>query len=194
MNKEKVLVTILYIMYIVWAIYGIWLMIHTIHILYETFWDYKWSVVREVEAQQKKITPTPTPTVTPTPTPTQKKVDRRVLAIQRFYSKYNSPLKPYAKHMVNVADKYGIDYRLIPAISIVESSGGKYNFRPYNAWGLMTKRQFKNYLESIEFVGRLLGKSYRSGCKTVECISGWYCPPTHESWAKKVDYLMYKVK
>ena len=51
----------------------------------------------------------------------------------------NAPLADYAEKFVEVANKYGLDYRLLPAIATVESSGGKNNFRKYNAWGWENK-------------------------------------------------------
>jgi hypothetical protein len=40
-----------------------------------------------------------------------------------------------AYYIVEISEHFGIDYRLIPAISIVESSGGKYCFKSYNPFG-----------------------------------------------------------
>jgi hypothetical protein len=39
------------------------------------------------------------------------------------------------REFVKAADTYGIDYRLAPSISIIESSGGIHTFRTYNGWG-----------------------------------------------------------
>ena len=57
--------------------------------------------------------------------------------IELFFrvNRNNAPLADYAEKFVEVANKYGLDYRLLPAIATVESSGGKNNFRKYNAWG-----------------------------------------------------------
>ena len=43
--------------------------------------------------------------------------DARVELTRQFLSRYNSPLEPYAQNIINSADSYGIDFRLIPAIA-----------------------------------------------------------------------------
>ena len=50
--------------------------------------------------------------------------DSRVVALERVFTKYNSPLVPLAQTYVDTADKYGIDWKLLPAISGLESSFG----------------------------------------------------------------------
>ena len=53
--------------------------------------------------------------------------------IELFFrvNRNNAPLADYAEKFVEVANKYGLDYRLLPAIATIESSGGKNNFRKY---------------------------------------------------------------
>ncbi len=46
-----------------------------------------------------------------------------------------SPLAGYGSTFAEAAWAYGVDPRFSPAISAVESSKGRYNFLPYNAWG-----------------------------------------------------------
>lgn len=46
-----------------------------------------------------------------------------------------SPLAGYGSTFAEAAWAYGVDPRLSPAISAVESTKGMYNFLPYNAWG-----------------------------------------------------------
>src|SRR5689334_21633388 len=48
--------------------------------------------------------------------------DARVTAVQQFLGFYKSPLIKYAGNIVASADKYGIDYRLLPAIAMQEST------------------------------------------------------------------------
>ncbi len=44
--------------------------------------------------------------------------DGRVEKIRQFMAKYHSPLEANAKDIVDAADQYGLDYRLIPAIAM----------------------------------------------------------------------------
>lgn len=53
-------------------------------------------------------------------------VDNRAEIIDNYYKERNMPLEGYGLKMVEVADKYNLDWRLLPAITIRETSGGKY--------------------------------------------------------------------
>lgn len=52
--------------------------------------------------------------------------DWRVLRLRSFFERYNSPAAEFAHDFVSAADSYELDWRLLPSISMVESSGGKY--------------------------------------------------------------------
>ena len=105
----------------------------------------------------------------------------------------NAPLADYAEKFVEVANKYGLDYRLLPAIATVESSGGKNNFRKYNAWGWGNK-SFGSFEEGIEVVGKGLKNNYiDKGRDTVEKMAPIYCPPNYKNWAKSVNQFMLEI-
>ena len=120
---------------------------------------------------------------------TQKVADKRVIQIKQYLSKRNAPLAKYAQDFVDAADKYGIDYRIVAAISIIESGGGKNNFRPYNAWG-WGKKGFANWTEGIWTVSASIGRYYSKGLTTSKLISYSYCPPNADAWASKVQGVM----
>ena len=51
--------------------------------------------------------------------------DARIKIVSNFLERYNSPLEPYSdwgQKLVTIADKYGIDFRLLPAIAMTESN------------------------------------------------------------------------
>lgn len=52
-------------------------------------------------------------------------VDTRAKNIDDYFAKKNLPLAGYGETFVKVADKYDLDYRLLPAIAMRESTGGK---------------------------------------------------------------------
>lgn len=54
-----------------------------------------------------------------------KKVNRKE-ALEKFFDKYDSPLKANVDTFIKVADSYEIDYRLIPSISCMESTCGRF--------------------------------------------------------------------
>lgn len=64
-----------------------------------------------------------------------KRADQRALVLQKYLSKYNAPLQYHAQDFVEAADKYNVDWRLVAAISGVESTYGKHTPGGYNGWG-----------------------------------------------------------
>lgn len=116
--------------------------------------------------------------------------------IEMFFrvNRGNAPLAEYSNKFVEIANKYGLDYRLLPAIATVESSGGKSNFRSYNAWGWGSKG-FSSFEEGIEVVGRGLKTGYiDKGRDTVEEIAPVYCPPNYKNWARSVNQFMLEIE
>ncbi|MCA9308209.1 MAG: hypothetical protein R3B92_00395 [Patescibacteria group bacterium] len=126
------------------------------------------------------------------------KVDR-VKTLETFFKKYNSPLAAHAQTFVNVADQYNIDYRLLPAISCMESTCAK--FMPHESnnpfgWGVYGNSyiSFANYDEAIETVGAGLNKGYFSkGLDTIEEIAPVYTPPNYVHWQSGVKYFTNKI-
>ena len=114
-------------------------------------------------------------------------IRERADKVRAFYKRWNSPMADQAQFIVETADHFGIDWRLIPAISIVESSGGVYCFKAYNAfgWGSAT---FKNFEHSIYTVSE--GLALRYGSDNPHVIAYTYCPPNALGWANKVLNLM----
>src|SRR5258708_2556960 len=48
--------------------------------------------------------------------------DVRTESLRLFLQKNKSPLEPYSTNLIDSANKYGIDYRLLPAIAMQESN------------------------------------------------------------------------
>ncbi len=117
---------------------------------------------------------------------------RQIENVRRYLESRNAPLAPYTKEFVKAAHEYGIDYRLVAAISIIESSGGLHTFRTYNAWG-WGKMNFSSWEEGIWTVSKGLGKYYARGLTTPQRISVYYCPPTASEWARKVSFVMGQI-
>ncbi|HCC68236.1 TPA: hypothetical protein DEP90_03510 [Patescibacteria group bacterium] len=116
-------------------------------------------------------------------------IDSQTENIRKYLNKRNSPLAKYAEEFVKAANNYGIDYRLVAAISVVESSGGIYCFRPYNAWG-WGKSGFNSWKDGIWAVSKGLSKYYSSGVNTPRKIAYRYCPPNAVKWGNNVSYVM----
>lgn len=83
-------------------------------------------------------------------------VDERVQNIDQYFASKNLPLAGYGETFVEVADKYDLDYRLLPAIAMRESTAGK-NACPNdkdNVFGWNScKTSFISYEQAIDKVG-----------------------------------------
>ena len=116
----------------------------------------------------------------------------KVANIRNYLAKRNAPLADYAEEFVKAADQYDIDYRIVASISVIESGGGKNCFRPYNGWG-WGKMTFSSWEEGIWTVSKGIAKYYSRGLNTPKLISTYYCPPTADIWAGKVQFVMDKM-
>lgn len=122
--------------------------------------------------------------------------DKRAEILQNFLTKYNSPFAYLAWEMVQTADKYSIDYRLLPAISGVESSFGKRIPKgSFNAYGWNGGNYyFDSWENSFEVVLKALKEKYfNRGLNTPNKISPVYCPP-NPAWGNKVNFFMEKIE
>jgi len=126
------------------------------------------------------------------------KGDARAFILQNALA--GTPLYPYAQLLVDTADKYGLDFRLIPAIAIVESSGGRVMVpNSYNAWGFENgATKFASWEDAIEKVAKTLKTGYiDQGLVTPEQIMPKYAPPSvlkGGPWAKKVNFLFEQME
>lgn len=126
--------------------------------------------------------------------------DKRVTALDEFFKRYGSPLLPYSDVIVQMADTYGVDYRIVPAIAMQESTGCKFiPENSYNCWGWgiygSTVTRFKDYPDAIETVTKGLKKNYiDKGLVTPEDIMTKYNPSSpNGAWAKGVGFFFNKL-
>ena len=93
---------------------------------------------------------------------TQEEVDRKEKAdaVDAYFNKHGAPLEGHGMKFVLEAEKNDIDYRLLPAIAMRESTGGKQACKrvPNSVFGWGScKISFNSIDESIEIVARNLG-------------------------------------
>ena len=127
--------------------------------------------------------------------------DARVEIVKQFFQKYNSPLLPFAQQVVDDADKYGLDFRLVPAIAMQESNLCLHppTSSPYNCWGYGIYKgnttTFSGYSEGIETVTKGLAIQYKqNGLSTPEEIMTKYTPSSNGSWAAGVSQFMNQLQ
>lgn len=79
--------------------------------------------------------------------------DERPARINRYFAERNMPLAGYGAKFIEAADLCGLDWRLLPAIAVRESSGGK-QACGNNPFGWASCRaDFESVDEAIEIVG-----------------------------------------
>ncbi|NMB91650.1 glucosaminidase domain-containing protein [candidate division WWE3 bacterium] len=123
----------------------------------------------------------------------------RIEALEKFFDEFKSPLKANAETFVDVADKYSLDYKLLPAISCMESSCGKKliegSYNPFG-WGIYGNNAiyFKSYDEAIETVAKGIKENYlEKGLDTPEKIAPIYTPPNYINWRNGVTFFINKI-
>jgi hypothetical protein len=132
--------------------------------------------------------------------------DARSLLLTKFLHDHNSPFTDFADYILDRADHYGIDYRLLPAIAMCESGTGKHipSHDSFNAWGVAvytgetTGAKFPNWLYAIDWVSRYLKEKFiDQGMKTPMDMGPVWAPPSANngnSWANCVQYFMDQIK
>ncbi|KKR92668.1 MAG: hypothetical protein UU81_C0019G0002 [Microgenomates group bacterium GW2011_GWC1_41_8] len=129
--------------------------------------------------------------------------DARPEIVAQFLESYSCPLQPYEQYalsFVNTADKYNLDFRLLPAIAMQESNcckkmpDGSNNCWGYGIYGDQTVH-FSSVEEGMDIVGQTLAKNYTTkGLMEPDEIMGKYTPQSKGSWAYGVLYFMNEMK
>lgn len=57
--------------------------------------------------------------------PTNYKQDPRFAILRSFFAKADCPARHYVEAFLDAADRYELDWRLLPSLSFIESTGGK---------------------------------------------------------------------
>ncbi len=119
----------------------------------------------------------------------------KVHALDKFLTRINSPLAPYARLFVEEASNNSLDYRLVAAIAGVESNFGKaVPYNSYNAWGWANgKHYFNNWNQAIKIVSKTLNEKYaKKGAITPYQINRYYA--SSKTWHIRVSYFMDKIE
>ncbi len=124
----------------------------------------------------------------------------KVANLEGFFKKHDSPLFDHAEFIVRTADKYKLDYRLVPAIAMQESTLCK-NIpkNSYNCWGWGIYgnkiTRFESYEQAIETVSKGLKENYiDQGLVTTYQIMQRYTPSSNGSWANAVNWVIRHIE
>jgi hypothetical protein len=85
--------------------------------------------------------------------------DSRFQRIKAFFKKRSCPMERYAADLIAAADQNHLDWRLLPSLALVESSGGKV-FMNNNVFGWDScKQKFPSVQAGIHAVAERLANS-----------------------------------
>jgi hypothetical protein len=117
--------------------------------------------------------------------------DNRYERLESFFQSFGCPTPHYVSDYVGAADSYAIDYRLLPAISVLESTCGIYQ-RLNNRWGWDSARKgFSSFRAGLQYIARQLseGRFYKN--KSLDEKVRMYNP--NPQYARQVKKLMLKI-
>ncbi len=125
--------------------------------------------------------------------------ESRIETLKTFLARYKSPLLPYTEKIIDTADKYGLDYRLLPAIAMQESTlclkspKGSNNCWGFGIYGTK-KTTFDDLAQAIEAVSKTLSEKYHAqGLIEPHEIMTKYAPSNTGIWAENVSYVMDRI-
>jgi hypothetical protein len=96
------------------------------------------------------------------------KADLRGARLEKFFRMYGCPAPHHVAEYLRAADSYGLDYRLLPAVSIRETLCGVAAWEN-NRWGYHPGQQaFSSVEVGIDFVARVLAQGDFYKGKTLE--------------------------
>jgi hypothetical protein len=117
--------------------------------------------------------------------------DHRLARLQAFFGKSDCPAKEYSDEFLDAADRYDLDWRLLPSISYVESTGGK-SAKNNNLFGWDSGRAiFRTARQGIHEVGYHLTHSHLYRFKNLDQLLATYNPSGE--YAQKVKSVMAQI-
>lgn len=122
-----------------------------------------------------------------------KQMDRNAQILADYLGQHNSPLQYHAQDLIDAANLYELDWRLVPAIAGVESTFGKKIPGGYNAWGwgVYGNRAiyFKSWKDGIYTLSQGLREKYiNRGLTDPYLMNRIYAKSP--AWGWKVNYFM----
>ena len=117
--------------------------------------------------------------------------DPRLVRLHSFFAKWDCPAAEYSVDFLMVADEYALDWRLLPSLSFVESTGGKASLNN-NLFGWDSGRaHFPSPTAAIRQVGSVLATSSLYRSKSLDQILAIYNPD--RDYAQRVKSVMRRI-
>lgn len=115
--------------------------------------------------------------------------DPRFNALKSFWQKHKCPIENLTADFIAAADKHGLDWRLLPSIVFVESSGGKYSQGAnMMGWG-SGKIRFRTATQAIFHITERLANSPIYAGKDVRTKLKIY-NPANKQYADRIFQVM----
>lgn len=117
--------------------------------------------------------------------------DHRLTTLRHFFQQSNCPAAALSPVFLEASDRYDLDWRLLPSLSFVESTGGK-AARNNNLFGWDSGRAaFSSAADSIHSVASSLANSALYRDKDIDGILKTYNP--NAGYARKVKDVMRRI-
>jgi hypothetical protein len=117
--------------------------------------------------------------------------DPRLERLRAFFAKLDCPAWKYAATFLEAADDYALDWRLLPSLSYVESTGGK-AARNNNMFGWDSGRaRFSSPVAAIHLTGFRLAHSMTYKDKDLDALLMTYNPT--QEYVAKVKSVMRRI-
>jgi len=125
--------------------------------------------------------------------------DERAQILKAYLTKRNSPLVGSAATFVAEADKNQLDWRLVAAISGLESGFGKHiPYESYNGWGWGVYgdnvRNFNSWDDAIITISEGLRVNYMNKWKATDVYSIGKIYAASPTWAERVTYFINDIE
>jgi hypothetical protein len=118
--------------------------------------------------------------------------DPRSVRLEAFFKAYDCPAPLHVNEYLRAADSHALDYRLLPAISLVESTCGAFE-RMNNRWGWdSTQSGFPSVQAGIEFIAAQLAENPSYKGKSVKEKLFTYNP--YPQYVRQVQRLMREIQ
>ena len=122
------------------------------------------------------------------PNDTVSQMDPRYMRLQQFFEERDCPAQHLAADFIRASDRHRLDWRLLPSLSMVESSGGK-SLKNNNMFGYDNcNTRFSSLRAGIYYVAERLANASFYRDKNLDTVLRTYNP--RDEYAPRVKAIM----